>query len=410
MTKADSIASHMELTNSKLKHCFIKLLPESSMKSLILVNIPTVINEKDLFASLSPSCPNLKRIIIADDPDNYGRTMNVAIAQFLDYQGASNALARIRNGMTVVDSKIQASWNDPTCDVLAELALETRCIYIKNLSFNTSVETLKSLLEKFGRILKIRKFADRAFIEFESVSATKRVFEAMKERRVDGMVWEIHPARQQDEERVTDSKDKTLTFSKSTLDQNDQKTLFKFLYQGTAPDFEPSTFLTAHMILEQIKLGLKNQTEIIKLQVENMKNLKRLEQGRNNLNDGFVTNPEDSSEDDDVSDGEVPSRKFMSKENIPPKRGPNEMINFAMMPSKAQTTKSNGGNQPLIKQVPPTKQAIFGNIPQMTNENKPEDKQNKQKKRQKKKKNNKNQSNLPLNPLAGNLQMSFKVK
>ncbi len=39
------------------------------MRSLIINNIPDVMNEKDFFLILNKATPNLKRVVIADDSE-----------------------------------------------------------------------------------------------------------------------------------------------------------------------------------------------------------------------------------------------------------------------------------------------------------------------------------------------------
>lgn len=41
------------------------------MRSLIITNLPEIMSEKDLFLILNKVTPNLKRVVIADDPEVY---------------------------------------------------------------------------------------------------------------------------------------------------------------------------------------------------------------------------------------------------------------------------------------------------------------------------------------------------
>lgn len=56
-------------SSSRIKDCIVKLIPRSSMKAVIINNLPEIISEKDLFLVLNKIIPKLKRVVIADDSE-----------------------------------------------------------------------------------------------------------------------------------------------------------------------------------------------------------------------------------------------------------------------------------------------------------------------------------------------------
>lgn len=78
---------HHKLNNTHLKSCFLRLVPQACMKSIIIQGLPKVFNEKDLFIILNQHTPGfLKRVIIADNPEIIGETMGVAVAIYQSYE------------------------------------------------------------------------------------------------------------------------------------------------------------------------------------------------------------------------------------------------------------------------------------------------------------------------------------
>jgi hypothetical protein len=65
----DAIRLLDSMACSRVKHCIIKLVSRGNMRSLIVNNIPDVMNEKDFFLILNKATPNLKRVVIADDSE-----------------------------------------------------------------------------------------------------------------------------------------------------------------------------------------------------------------------------------------------------------------------------------------------------------------------------------------------------
>lgn len=65
----DAIRLLDSLSCSRIKNCIVKLVSRGNMRSLIINNIPDVMNEKDFFLILNKATPNLKRVVIADDSE-----------------------------------------------------------------------------------------------------------------------------------------------------------------------------------------------------------------------------------------------------------------------------------------------------------------------------------------------------
>lgn len=65
----DAIRVLDSLSCSRIKNCIVKLVSRGNMRSLVINNIPDVMNEKDFFLILNKATPNLKRVVIADDSE-----------------------------------------------------------------------------------------------------------------------------------------------------------------------------------------------------------------------------------------------------------------------------------------------------------------------------------------------------
>lgn len=173
---------------------------------------------------------------------------------------------------------VSAFWKEPNHDVLLQLSLETKILYIKQISQSTTVEGLKSILSQFGEITKIRKFATKAYVEFKEVESAKKAYEMMQEKRVDGIVWQIYPAKKLDELRSKESQDQNLLFSKNFLDDADQEIIMKFPFEGNLPEIPQQALINANRILENTKMMQQNQLKMLEMQIQSFQNL------QNNMN------------------------------------------------------------------------------------------------------------------------------
>ena len=301
------------------------------MRTLIINNLPSIISEKDLFLLLNKLTPNLRRIIIADDTEICGKTLNLAVAIYTNYEAAKDAFEILTLNNKIMQNTIQVAWKEPAYDIISELAMETKTIYIKNMSFSTSFERLKTLLSKYGTIVKIKKFADKAFVQYDSIKSAKKASEALQDKRIDGMLWRIYPAKSYDEEKAKENSDKNIMFSKNFLEEADQHVLLRFSYDGTLPEIGTNYMQAAGNIVEYAKKYQKTTLENLKMQYDNHKNMQSF----------GVPN-----DDDTPAKGPIDKKKKIKKEKGPGAGGRDASQGFT--PNKAFTGNSinnqnNGG-------------------------------------------------------------------
>ena len=241
------------------------------MKNLVVSNLPMVASEKDLFLILLRLTPGLKRIIVPENSEVPGRTLTIIIANYISHDHALYALEALKKTNNIFQKKVSACWKEPFTDVLGDISLETRTVYIKNIAFNVTVEEIKNIMEEYGKIKKISKFATKAFVEFDLISSAKKALESLNEKRVKGTFWRIYPAKRFDSERFREKNDKNSTFSKNFLDDYDQQKLLKFAYDGTMDETHTNYQIKAKNILDHAKNVLSSQIEALKTQYNNLK-------------------------------------------------------------------------------------------------------------------------------------------
>lgn len=275
---------YQKFANFKFSSQKLKLIPKNSMKNLVISNLPLISSEKDLFLILLRLTPGLKRIIVPENPENPGRTYGIILANYLSHEYAAHGLEALKKTNNIFQKKVSACWKEPFTDVLGELSLETPTIYIKNLSFNVTMEEIKVLLEEYGKIKRICKYVNKAFVEFEMVSSAKKALEGLNEKRVKGTFWRIYPGKRFDSERYRERNYKNLTFSKNFLDDFDQQKLLKLAYDGDVDETHLNYQMKAKNILDNAKAVLGLQIEALKKQYNNMK--------KENFDDNLSNSPE----------------------------------------------------------------------------------------------------------------------
>jgi len=194
----------------------------------------------------------------------------VAVASYHTYEDADRAISKLNN-LDVLGKKLTCSWKDPNFDIITELSFETRVLYIKNISSQTTVPRLKEICERFGKVFRIKKYATKSFVEFDSIKAAKEAYESLNEKRIDGLVWKIFPARKYDAEKERDLPDRNICFSKNFISEADQQVLLKFAYDGTVPEIDEKVLIACNRIIENVKMHQKNHVDHLNNQLEQLR-------------------------------------------------------------------------------------------------------------------------------------------
>lgn len=179
--------------------------------------------------------------------------------------------------MNVNDRAIKATLKDPNFDIIQELSFETRVLHVSPLSYQTTVPQIKEIFEKYGKIKSIKKYATKCFVELENSDVAKAAYTDLHEKRVDGLIWKIHPARKYDSEKERDFPDRNICFSKNFLDEADQQILLKFAFHGSKPDISDDVMNNANNVIEQAKMVQQAQLDQAKSQLEGVKSFSAMQ-------------------------------------------------------------------------------------------------------------------------------------
>ena len=180
-----------EPTQTEIHSVFIgNLLPNISREEL-----------SDLVKKIEE--PTQVRILMQD---RNGRKVAVA---FLDFTKAStvNTIVKKFNNSDFKGRKLQVR---PANDrKLAPAPVSSESVYIRNLSFETTEDTLRKLFSPFGEILQIRLpvFADSGkhrgygFIDYKDSSSAKKALK-LDRKKVDGRPIIVEPAEKREAQKV----------------------------------------------------------------------------------------------------------------------------------------------------------------------------------------------------------------
>ena len=104
--------------SNQIKGCQINPISSACMKSFIITNLPMVFSEKDVFTILHKYSQGLKRVIIADDSEISGKTLNTLVAVYIDHESAKQGYNALLANPVVFSNPVSVCWKEPSYDII----------------------------------------------------------------------------------------------------------------------------------------------------------------------------------------------------------------------------------------------------------------------------------------------------
>lgn len=124
------------------------------------------------------------------------RNRGFAFVTFGTHNDANLARKRLNAGKVTIFNAVvrDADWADndnPDC----EPELKPRTVHARYSGTDIGEERLKSIFSECGEVIKVDKFFDYAFIEFDSEEAAQGALMTLNDKQIDGITLKVSPAR-----------------------------------------------------------------------------------------------------------------------------------------------------------------------------------------------------------------------
>ncbi len=89
--------------------------------------------------------------------------------EFTDHKSASMAKRKLSSQRfnRIFNREIAVDWADPSDEPDEETMAKVKVLYVKNLSAEVTEEEVQQLFEQYGKLERVRKMKDYAFVHFE---------------------------------------------------------------------------------------------------------------------------------------------------------------------------------------------------------------------------------------------------
>ncbi|XP_036323290.1 heterogeneous nuclear ribonucleoprotein R isoform X14 [Rhagoletis pomonella] len=135
---------------------------------LFVGNIPKNRDRDELIEEFTKHAPGLIEVIIYSSPDDKKKNRGFCFLEYESHKAASLAKRRLGTGrIKVWGCDIIVDWADPQEEPDEQTMSKVKVLYVRNLTQDVSEEKLKEQFEQFGKVERVKKIKDYAFVHFE---------------------------------------------------------------------------------------------------------------------------------------------------------------------------------------------------------------------------------------------------
>jgi Q family heterogeneous nuclear ribonucleoprotein R len=136
---------------------------------LYVGNIPKSKGKAEILDEFGKLTAGLVDVIIYSSPNDKKKNRGFCFLEYDSHKAASLAKRRLGTGRVKVWScDIIVDWADPIEEPDDDIMKKVKVLYVRNLIQNVSEEQLKEQFEQYGKVERVKKIKDYAFVHFEN--------------------------------------------------------------------------------------------------------------------------------------------------------------------------------------------------------------------------------------------------
>lgn len=169
---------------------------------LFIGNIPKTKSKEELKTEFGKLVEGLCELIIfnggeiqTQNSDEKIKNRGFCFLEFIDHKSASVAKRKLSKFNRVLNREIAVDWADPHEEPDEETMAKVKVLYVKNLAGEVTEDEVKTLFEQYGKLERVRKMKDYAFIHFEEREACLKAMEEQNNKLLGNNMLEVSLAR-----------------------------------------------------------------------------------------------------------------------------------------------------------------------------------------------------------------------
>ncbi|KAM8847404.1 heterogeneous nuclear ribonucleoprotein Q-like isoform 1-T1 [Synchiropus picturatus] len=169
---------------------------------LFVGSIPKSKTKEQIVEEFAKVTEGLSDVILYHQPDDKKKNRGFCFLEYEDHKTAAQARRRLMSGKVKVWGNIvTVEWADPIEDPDPEVMAKVKVLFVRNLANGVSEELLEKSFSQFGKLERVKKLKDYAFVHFEERDSAVKALEEMNGAELEGEAIEIVFAKPPDQKR-----------------------------------------------------------------------------------------------------------------------------------------------------------------------------------------------------------------
>ncbi|KAG9347403.1 hypothetical protein JZ751_004970 [Albula glossodonta] len=145
----------------------------------------------------------LNDVILYHQPDDKKKNRGFCFLEYEDHKTAAMARRRLMSGKVKVwgNVTVTVEWADPIEDPDPEVMAKVKVLFVRNLASTVTEEILEKTFSQFGKLERVKKLKDYAFIHFDERDGAVKALAEMNGKDLEGEHIEIVFAKPPDQKR-----------------------------------------------------------------------------------------------------------------------------------------------------------------------------------------------------------------
>ncbi|XP_076129481.1 heterogeneous nuclear ribonucleoprotein Q-like isoform X2 [Alosa pseudoharengus] len=169
---------------------------------LFVGSIPKSKTKEQIVEEFSKVTEGLNDVILYHQPDDKKKNRGFCFLEYEDHKAAAQARRRLMSGKVKVwGNVVTVEWADPIEDPDPEVMSKVKVLFVRNLANSVTEEILEKAFSQFGKLERVKKLKDYAFVHFEERDGAVKALAEMNGKELEGEPIEIVFAKPPDQKR-----------------------------------------------------------------------------------------------------------------------------------------------------------------------------------------------------------------
>ncbi|XP_077364254.1 heterogeneous nuclear ribonucleoprotein R-like isoform X2 [Festucalex cinctus] len=169
---------------------------------LFVGSIPKNKTRESILEDFGKVTEGLQEVILYHQPDDKRKNRGFCFLEYEDHKSAAQARRRLMSGKVKVwGNPVTVEWADPVAEPDPEVMAKVKVLFVRKLATAVTEDLLDKTFSQFGKLERVKKLKDYAFVHFEDRDAAVKAMDEMNGKELCGDEIEIVLAKPPDKKR-----------------------------------------------------------------------------------------------------------------------------------------------------------------------------------------------------------------